>query len=454
MSRFSNEIFQLFFFFALIFSCKDGKSQHLSISTANDKNFLCPLSLRSFDAGYLPSQTNLLGSNYEFHDIRPLSLICDPANSVLNSAEEPVLLITKEWPCRYDATTVGPGSIVLLTIDSNEISGAAIGSFHNNSEQFGPAYVIATSKQCIDELYPQIDIIESVEFKPDGKPVYWNRANNPSYFISESMELNLPCVQDSPFTLAVTVLSENNLELAFTKDQSAEFEFSFMTFGHGLRDRRSKRYDPVLIGDKYIYNIAAGVHGDLIQINPRCTGVDSFLVSIDIKPVELTDSCMLQTSYPFSITERLDTMNSTQINGIHQLIIPLSNDPISFLSDEDDLKELPNRDPQGRHKSYYVYDDFLFDLVVGSRGACNQLNVDLNGGQVSSVSTSIQPQTEKNLKCIMTSTQDGYSCKTHLTSEVFMFSDFYSLGAVLPNLVDVARCKIGCQSIIVPAIQK
>jgi len=426
--------------------------QYLSINTMNGENYMCPLSLRSFDAGYFPPHTNLLNENYELHDLRPLTWICNPADSVLSSAEKPILLITREWPCLYSATSIKPGTVVLMEVDSNEISGAKIGSFDNNSERFGPAYVIATSRQCISELYPQISSIESVEFIPDGQPVYWNRGTYPTYFVSETMDLQLPCVQDTEFHVAITLLPGMNLEMKVEDDQESDFNFSWMTFGHGLVDRRSKRYDPVQNGSDLVYNVSSGTIGDLIQIEPRCSGVDSFDLSIMIEPVDITDSCMLKTNYPFEVAKSLDTTNSVQAGGQYILTIPLSNTPISFISEADDLKELPNRDPQGRHKSYYVYDDFMFDLVIGSQGACDQLNFDLNGGFPSSTSSPID-QTSQSEKCHLVSFHEGYSCSTHATAEVIMLSDYFTLELLLPHLLDVAHCKGGDQNQIVPAIR-
>ncbi|MFK8056691.1 MAG: hypothetical protein AB8F78_11275 [Saprospiraceae bacterium] len=402
-------------------------------------------------SGYLPANLNLIGDNYDVHDIRPLTWICDPADSILSVTEKSIFLISDKWPCRYSPQMMEKGALVLVVVDSTELHNAGIPVFENNSDQFGPAYVIATTEQCVNAFYPQIDNIETAIFNPQDQPVFSHFSNTPTYHISDNIEVKLPCRFNDPFTLAMTIPPQENLEIKIFKEGSSEFTFEWLTLGRSFIDRRSKRYKPQLDNDEYHYNVSAGVYGDLVQISPRCEGVDSFQVSIKMTTTNITDSCTLQTNYPFTIVESVDTITSIQSGSQYHLTIPISNEPITFISDIDELKELPDQNPQGDHKPYNVYDNFLFDLSIANQGACLQLNIDLNGGSVSSTTNLPSKQFVDHNECRMVSTQRGYTCRTHPHAEVVFLSDYHELGIHLPIQFDVAHCLEGRESSIVPA---
>lgn len=434
-----------------VFNALATNAQRLAFTTSSGDSFYCPLSIRPVVSGYLPAYSNLISPNYQLHDLRSLQSICAPADSVLSSSNDQVIIISKEWPCSYTQQQLENGALLLITVDSNNLYNARIPVFENNSDQFGSAYVIATTEHCADVLNTHQNSIESIVFDPEGQPLFSNFSNTPTYHISEDIDVLLPCRSDDQFTLAMTIPPRKNLELEIHKSTSTVLEFDWLTLGRSFADRRSKQYEPTLANDKYIYSVTAGVYGDLVQISPRCVGVDSFLVSVRIKPVVNTDSCALQTTYPFTVSDSFHTQNSISSANQYRLTIPFKNEPISFMSDFDELKDLPSRDPQGDHKSYYAYDDFMFDLSIANLGACSQLNYDLNGGQVSST-TRIRPNRVQNEEdCNILCNNNDYNCEIHPTANILLLSDQYELGSHLPSLFDVAHCSTGNQSFIVPS---
>ena len=453
MLQYSRMAKHIYLLLLVVFANSNIVAQHLSLGTSSGEAYQCPLSIRPVVSGYLPAHTNLIGDNYQFHDIRPLTWICDPADSILSSSDEPLLLISDKWPCRYTPRKMEHGALVLITVDSNELHTAGISTFENNSDQFGPAYVIATSKQCIRDISQEINSIESIVFEPENLPIYSNFSNIPTYHVSDDISLRLPCLQDNPFTLAITVNPEENLEIRLSNEGPTVLSLDWLTLGRSWIDRRSKRYSPKEISNELIYNVSAGTFGDLVQISPRCEGVDSFSAHIIMQSVNSLDTCLIYTEYPFAISKQLDTLTAEQSGDRYVLRIPISNSSISFLSDQDELKELPDRDPQGDHKSYYIYDDFEFNLAIGSEGACNQLNFDLNDGQVSYISRIPSKAVPKFETCQFVLSHSSYSCSTHPEGETILASDYYSLEKALPSFLDVVFCKTGEQSSLVPARQ-
>jgi len=416
-----------------------------------------PLSIRPVVSGYLPAYTNLLEENYDVLDLRAQltgSTICRLPDSLLQNSTDAVLLITNEFFCGYTASQVAPGSIILVPVDSNDLATASLPHFDEEDDTFGPVYIFAISNEAMSELEQIMEELESIVFEPNGKPVFSNYSSSPTYHLAEDMVLTLPCRRNQAYSVGVTLPSDHVVEIVINADSSNIYFSGFLDFGRGFFDYKSFRYyDQLYSEDEIKFNAISGELGDHIRFKPRCEGIDSFSVSVDLEKVDTSKSCWIDAAFPFEVVAQNEVLASSQRNGRHGLNLPFDSRPIIFVSDVDSLAELPSGRPQD-YKPYYAYDNWFFDLVIASDGGCRSLNADLNGGDFSS---SIDESLESSINtaiCSFHKKYSSYTCTTHIHADVEMLSDYIPLHLYLPKGLDVAHCKVGDQNQIVRAIEK
>lgn len=436
--------------------CVTLTAQHLVFTSANTK-IEAPLSIRPVVSGYLPANVNLLGDNYRVKDLRNQltgRTICSLPDSVLRSSIDPVLLITNEFFCAYDAIQVVPGSIILVPVDSNELSTASLPHFDEEDDTFGPVYIFAISNEAMNELDAYKTQLDSIVFNPDGNPVFSNYASTPTYHLAEDMSVVLPCRNVEPYTVAITLVPDHSLEVTINADSSNVYFPGFLEFGRGFFDVKSFRsYSEEYNQNNIQFSVVSGELGDHISFKPRCEGIDSFLVSIVIEKVDTSTTCIVQTEFPFEIFTEDETLESFVNNdGFHFVNLPFSSQPLAFVSAVDSLEELPSGRPP-KYRPYYAYDNWFFDLVVASREGCDALNSDLNGGGVITNTKEIADIESNTSKCSFEQIDTYYRCGTHKDSEVKLLSHFFPLRLYLPSTFDVVQCKNGDQSQIVPALR-
>lgn len=426
--------------------------QQLHFRTWSGQDFYTPVSVRSeVNQGYLPIGVNLLELGYKYHDLRPNPLICAPMDSVLAEAGEFSVIVNDEWPCFTD-NSIFTGSLIIIPVDSSKLSSARLPFFDHMLDELFDSYVVAVSNQAFQAIEPHINNLEYVVFLPGSDPIYSNVLGLETFHVAQDTELKLPCIPDSiQSKVSVTVPPEQTVEIQMSGNSSIEYAFGDMPLGRSLRGLKILRFQPRLYSDKYIQSISSGQNGDLFQISPTCTGVDSFDVSLTYTDLPEGDSCTLRIGVPFSIAiNRRDTIDAFQNSGLYELSIPYSVNPLEFIGPPDIVQDQPIYHVRGSIKSYYVYDAYVHNFVIASERACQDFQSDFL--QVTSIND--LPGFEQGENCSFTKTISGHiECISHGNSPVRQLDKDFAIDQLLSPSLSVMYCFKTGRSTKVPKVK-